>query len=94
MVESNDESSIVLKRSKEEGEGGWAGAPLLEERHICLYLCSFLPSRQLLHGHFMNESEMAQKTTEIAIQTPVLMKLDPIGGYFCILDHNLILNSY
>jgi hypothetical protein len=45
-------------------------------------------------GHFLNEAEMAQKTTEMAIQTPVLMKLDPIWGYFCISDHNLILNSY
>ena len=25
---------------------------------------------------------------------PVLIKLDPIWGYFCISDHNIILNSY
>ncbi len=38
--------------------------------------------------------EVAQKTFDMAIQTPVLMKLDPILGYICISDHNLILNSY
>jgi len=67
MVESNDESSIVLKRSKEEGEGGWAGAPLLEERHTSLvFFSTFAPT---FSWSFMNESEMAQETMEMAVRT-------------------------
>ncbi len=88
MVESNDKSTIL---DIEGGGDGRARAPPLEDRHI---LCSFLPPRQLLYGQFLNESEMDQETTEMAIQTPVLTKLDPFWGYFCISDHNLILITY
>jgi hypothetical protein len=63
---------------------------------VCVHIsCSH--QHLFFKGHYSkHEAEMAQKqkTTEMAIQTPVLMKLDPIWGYFCISDHNLILNSY
>ena len=40
---------------------------------------------------------MAEKEEEEAVAgtpDPVLIKLDPIWGYFCISDHNLILSTY
>ena len=40
------------------------------------------PRHPSLMRPLQHEAEMAQKTTEMAIRTPVLMKLDPIWGYF------------
>jgi hypothetical protein len=48
-----------------------------------------------LFGSFLNDRKKTWMTNEMAIHPdPTLIKLDPIWGYFCISDHNLILNIY
>jgi hypothetical protein len=87
-IANNDKSKSKIQETKEQ-EGGVSFSQWTWEE--CAHLM-FAPS--FFQGSLQHEAEMAQKTTEMAIQTPMLMKLDPTWGYFCISDHNLILNSY
>jgi hypothetical protein len=47
--------------------------------------------------YFMNMSEWQEndkKDDQDGHPDPMLLKLDPIWDYYCISDHNLILDSY
>ena len=96
-MHSSSEASSTAMMSKRSKEGGWSSIGEIRSKKrwmcsVCAYVHFSCWHHLFFKRHYSkHEAEMAQKTTEMAIQTPVLMKLDPIWGYFCISDHSLIL---
>jgi hypothetical protein len=71
MHSSSEASSRVMMSKRSIKEGGWSSIREMRRMTHLVFTPSFFQGSLLYY--VQHEAEMAQKTTEMAIQTPVLM---------------------